>query len=374
MRIKNILASVLRNVNNVPGWSTKRKIVVIESDDWGSIRLPSKDVYQKFIKRGFNVENSQYNRYDALESNDDVVSLFEVLRKHKDSLGHAPCVTANTIVANPDFDRIEKSGYQQYHYEHFTETLKRYPQHNRVFELYQEGLKAGLFKPQFHGREHVQANRWLAALRKADENMVFAFSCGTTYSGKGDYNFMESFDWDSPQEVISQQDILRDGLQLFHKTFGYASTSFIAPCYTWDSRLEPTLVAEGVKYMQGGMNQYIPKGGFENYEKKKYRMGEESNGLTYLTRNCFFEPSLVSKPDWIDYTLASVRDAFRWNKPAIICAHRINFIGFIDESNRTRNLKMLNELLRRILMTWPDVEFMSSDQLGELMTKDTLSV
>ena len=254
-----------------------------------------------------------------------------------------------------------------YHYEPVQDTLKRYPHHNRVFSLYQEGLKTGVFRPQFHGREHVQVNRWLNALRNADDNMRFAFDWETTYSGKDDYNFMESFDWDSPDEVAGQQDILRDGLRMFHEAFGYASASFIAPCYTWDTRLEPGLANEGVKYLQGGRNQYLPKGGFNNYTKIKHTLGDHHNGLTYLTRNCFFEPSLISKADWVDYTLASIHDAFRWNKPAVICTHRINFIGFIDESNRTQNLKMLDELLRQMLIRWPEVEFMSSNQLGDII-------
>jgi hypothetical protein len=368
-RVKSFGVSLIRNWRNVNGLNLNRKIIVIESDDWGSIRVPSKEVYQKFVQKGFGVEHSQYNRYDALESNDDLTSLFEILRKHKNRLGQAPCITANTIIANPDFERIEKSRFQDYYYEHFTETLRRYPQHNGVLELYREGMKQGLFKPQFHGREHVQANRWLKALRAADEDMIYAFRCATTYSGKGDYSFMESFDWDFASEVENQQEIIRDGLQLFTKTFGYKSTSFIAPCYTWDPRLEPVLAKEGVQYMQGGRNQYIPMGGFENYKTKRHKLGEKLNGLTYLVRNCFFEPSLVSKPDWVDYTLASVRDAFRWNKPAIICAHRINFVGYIDENNRTKNLKQLDELFRRILIRWPEVEFMSSDQLGDLISR-----
>lgn len=33
-----------RHFLNLPGWHTRRKIVVIESDDWGSIRMPSKEV------------------------------------------------------------------------------------------------------------------------------------------------------------------------------------------------------------------------------------------------------------------------------------------------------------------------------------------
>ncbi|NTW32234.1 MAG: hypothetical protein HGB12_06370 [Bacteroidetes bacterium] len=31
--------------SNIPGWRTDRKILVIESDDWGSIRMPSKETY-----------------------------------------------------------------------------------------------------------------------------------------------------------------------------------------------------------------------------------------------------------------------------------------------------------------------------------------
>lgn len=365
--MKNLGASLIRNVKNIPGWQTNRKILLIESDDWGSIRMPSKTVYKKFQQYGMDVAQTQYNRYDALECNDDLTALFEVLNKHTDRKQHPACFTANMIMANPDFFKIAQSEFNAYYYETVQETLRLYPAHDQVFSLYHQGLKAGVFKPQFHGREHVQVNRWLKALRHADDYMLLAFDSKTTYSGEGDYNFMESFDWDSPNEVPGQQEILRDGLRLFREAFGYASTSFIAPCYTWDSKLESTLVEEGVKYMQGGMNQYIPKGGFNNYAKKKHTFGEHKNGLTYLTRNCFFEPSLVNKSDWVDYTLASVRDAFRWNKPAIICAHRINFIGYIDESNRSKNLKLLDELLRKILLHWPDVEFMSSDQLGELI-------
>ena len=37
--------TITHNLLNIPGWRTKRHIVVIESDDWGSIRMPSKDVY-----------------------------------------------------------------------------------------------------------------------------------------------------------------------------------------------------------------------------------------------------------------------------------------------------------------------------------------
>lgn len=369
--IRDFIASAFRNAKNISGWRTNKRIVVIESDDWGSIRMPSKSVFDKFHQHGMNVADMQYNRYDALESNEDLEHLFQVLNKHHDKNNNPACFTANMIMANPAFEKIARSHFTEYHYEPMQETLRRYPEHNHVFTLYHQGLSSRVFKPQFHGREHVQINRWLAALRKADERMLIAFDNQTTYSGKDDYNFMESFDWDKPDEVIGQKGIIRDGLRIFLEAFGYISSSFIAPCYTWDEQLEPVLVESGVRFMQGGMNQYIPLGGFNHYRMKKHVMGQQLNSLTYITRNCFFEPSLVAKSDWVDYTLASIQDAFRWHKPAIICAHRINFIGFIDETNRMRNLKLLNELLKRICKKWPDVEFMSSDQLGELMCQSS---
>ena len=47
------LKSALRvNVSNIPGWRTNRHIVVIESDDWGSIRMSSIENFNKMLKAG----------------------------------------------------------------------------------------------------------------------------------------------------------------------------------------------------------------------------------------------------------------------------------------------------------------------------------
>jgi glycosyltransferase involved in cell wall biosynthesis len=54
---------------NIPRWRTNRKIVVFESDDWGSIRMPSISVLQELRAFGIPVDKSPYCRFDALESN-----------------------------------------------------------------------------------------------------------------------------------------------------------------------------------------------------------------------------------------------------------------------------------------------------------------
>lgn len=57
-------------------------------------------------------------------------------------------------------------------------------------------------------------------------------------------------------------------------------------------------------------------------------------------------------------------------KPAIICSHRVNYVGFIDEHNRDRSLKMLGRLLGKILLKWPEVEFMTSNNLADIILRE----
>ena len=60
---------------------------------------------------------------------------------------------------------------------------------------------------------------------------------------------------------------------------------------------------------------------------------------------------------------------FRWHKPVILSTHRLNYIGNLDEKNRTNSLHLLKALLDRITRKYPDIEFMTSDELGGLIRK-----
>ena len=184
--LRNIKSSIIQNLINIPGWRTKRKIVVIESDDWGSIRMPSIDVYNAFVKKGFRVDVSDFNRLDSLESNDDLIALYEVLEVYRDMHGHHPVFTANCVVANPDFKQIKDSSFTHYYYEHVNETLKQYPRRDKVLDLWQEGIANRLFYPQFHGREHLNIIRWISALKIGSDNLKYTFCNNTTYSGVND--------------------------------------------------------------------------------------------------------------------------------------------------------------------------------------------
>lgn len=373
----NIRKVITRNLLNARGWQTRKKIVVIESDDWGTIRSSGKAAYEQLLKHNLPVDKSPYCALDMLENNTDIEMLYDTLSSVKDTHGNPAVITANNIVANPDFEKIKDSGYSQYFFEPFTETYKRYPHHDRVFKLYKEGIDKKLFVPQFHGREHVNVPRWMKALQSGDTitRLVFEQNMFSVHLGKQApvvNELLDALDGDSAEELGEKFSSLEQGLEMFKHIWGFDSKSFIAPCYIWDSALEPQLATKGIQYLQGMIIQLQPTAqpGYQ-YERKFHYQGQRNQyGQRYLVRNAFFEPSTDSSFDWSGDCFNRVETAFRWNKPAIISAHRLNFMGGIQPQNREKNLALLKQLLKKITQRWPQVEFMSSDQLGDLMNKN----
>lgn len=368
-----IKQTITHNLINIPGWHTRRHILVIESDDWGSIRMPSKNVYEELLSHGLHVDRDPYCRYDNLATADDLTALYEVLQSVKDKNGCHAVLTANAVVANPVFDKIKESGYTEYYYEPFTETLKRYPYHEGVYEVWKQGINAGIFRPQFHGREHLNVKKWLKVLQSGEEATCLAFDKGTfgltsVVDARIKKNYMGAFNSGLDEDMPEYETIITEGLQLFEHLFGYKSDSFIATTYTWSPKIEAILFKNGVRYLQGMVHQCIPLDDDKTFTYKKTNFtGKTSKaGLTYVTRNCFFEPSQLTI-DSVSECLSRIEIAFRWGKPAVIGAHRVNFIGNIVEANRTNNLKALATILRQVVDKYPDVEFMSTDELGKVI-------
>ena len=374
---RNTFKSLLSvHASNIPGWRTNRKIVVIESDDWGSIRMSSLDAFQRLLKAGMREDRNHYNINDALESNEDLECLFETLSKFKDSTGRHPVMTGVNVVANPIFEKIKESGYKEYYYEPYTETLKRYPKHDRVYELWIEGISNRLFVPIFHGREHLNVQRWLRALQSGHKSTLLAFENGITgiyngINGEPIPEFQAAFDLDTMDDLPYMKEVLNSGLHLFEKLYGYKSKYFVPTNGPFNNELEEDLLNQGVRYINSGKIQREPLGNGQ-YNKNVRFIGQANKwGQIYLTRNCFFEPASMESPadtDWVNNCLKEMEIAFKWHKPATISSHRVNYIGFLHPKNREKTLKQFEILLSTMLNKWPDIEFMTSAELGDLIS------
>lgn len=348
---------------NLSGKNISQKIVVIESDDWGSIRMPNKNVFNELLKTGIPVDKSAYCKFDTIENDEDITMLLEVLSSVKNRDGINPILTANFVTANPDFEKIRSSNFTNYFSEPISETYKKLAGHEKVLDLIRQGLGNGVIIPQFHGRDHVNVPLWFDLLQK-NKDFRLAFDFGMWGLSKDVFPFMKK----SIQATYDSNDLnyckasIEEGLGIFKDLFGFPSKSFIANNYTWASEIEKTLFDGGIRHFQGMKYQLLPlsvdgkRGKIRKYFGKKSKLG-----MTYGVRNCSFEPVELGD-DYLE-TLFQIRIAFMLKKPAIISTHRVNFSGGMSKLTRDKNLKSFKYLLNEIVKKWPDVIFKSSNQI-----------
>jgi hypothetical protein len=374
--VRELITNRLKsNLVNILGWQTNRKIIVFESDDWGMIRMSSKDAYQKLKKNGYPVHKSIYNQFDSLEQNEDLLMLMDVLSSVKDKNGNYAKFTINNIVTNPDFQKIKENSFEKYYYETFTDTLKKNKNSDEVFNLYKQGIDSGIFQVQFHGREHVHVNNWLTKLQNKDKMFLDAF-CQDMYTindERGNSCRYECLDAMAAYSSYDFEDIkksVEDGLIIFQNLWGFRSYSLIAPCYTWNSEMESHFKDNGVEVIQGARAQRQPLFEAHNFQIKRHYMGKKNpQNMLYLIRNVNFEQSENKKIDIVSSAMKEIEIAFSWKKPAIISTHRVNYIGSLCEKNRKNNLNLLKDLLNSISKRYPNVEFMSTDELAKIIYK-----
>lgn len=367
--------SGLKEIWNLIGWKTNERIVVLESDDWGSVRMPSNVAFKSLSDQGIDLvsdEGARYNIYDSIATPEDLSSLFQVLHSIRDCTGRPAVISAISVVANPDFHKIKESDFAEYYYEPITDTFKKQPGCGDSFSMWVEGIKNRLFVPQFHGREHLNVPIWLRALKRGHEKARKAFEYGFWgFSTANDpdikIELQAAFDFIDPVDLIYQKEVVVSGLELFERLFGYRASYFVPPNGPINSELEKTCFAGGIRYLSVPRLQIEPVG-YGKTRKKIHWIGQNGkSGILYLTRNCFFEPNITGK-DWVDYCMRDIANAFKWGKPAIISTHRVNYIGALNQDNRIRSLKELELLLRKIFESWPDARFLTSAELGDLLS------
>lgn len=351
---------------------------MIESDDWGSLRNPVAQEHMKvsdFLRRK---AVDPFYRYDGLERDEDLRALLDCLGAIRDHKGRHPVVTMNFAMANPNFEQIEQGDFESYVFEPFVETYKRAKGHEQAFTLLKRGMDQGMFFPQFHCREHVNVHRWMRDLKKGNKEnkglhkafsmrMIATEDCT---SPANRYGYMDSFNYDTPSEKQNLVPVVAQGAQLFRDIFGYSSRSFISSCYIWDDFVEELLYREGVSWIQGGKAQWIPgtSEGTLKLTRKSHYMGERNaRGQIYLIRNAIFEPTWNEEVDWVERCLHDLEFAFSRQRPATISTHRLNYIGTFSRENREKNLERLSILLKGALKRWPELEFLSSVELGVRM-------
>lgn len=365
----NIIQILSKNYINYVGWSTGRKIVVIESDDWGSVRAANADIVQKLIARYPHIEKSKFFCNDGLERKEDLARLFEILSRHTDHKNNSPVITALALTANPDFDAIASFG--EYRPESILKTYSDYGEGGLMDLWKSQGIGQNLLYPQFHGREHLFPGRYMKRIANVNDVEHAAFNYRSLYGGDNttrSTNFMAAFEYHSEEDKKAIEKTAAHGLTEFEGIFGFRSLSFCPSQSVYGAHIFPVLKAHGIKTIQAGQ-QFVPVE-MELKKVNNYWGHRTGNGLVFTRRNCTFEPYKSTTYDHVDQCLKEIEIAFRWGKPAVINSHRINFTSRIRTDIRDRTFTDLDRLLKTIIAKWPDAEFMNSAQLADIMTKE----
>ena len=356
---------LLKYILNTLSLKSDRKQLLILSDDWGSVRIKSKQDQEALVKKGLTITN-RFDQYDSLETNEDLELLFEVLTKHKDHKGNHPVITAVTNTGNPDFLKIKEANFQHYAYETIEKSYQRYDHSDKVLGLIQKGIENKIFIPQSHGREHVQVNWWMQELRNENsyarkffEEEYFFLNGNFISNPKRSRGIGAAFDVWEQKDLETQKEIIQTGLNDFEKLFGYRSKIFTPPAMFYHTSIEKQLASEGIEWLDVGRFFKTPQvGGGEKWQIN-YHGRKKKSGVKVMVRYGMFEPNISATDNGVNRALFDIEQAFKANQPALLSNHRAAFVGRIDRNNRDKGLCALDKLLTKTLQKWPEIEFIS---------------
>lgn len=347
---------------------------MFESDDWGAVRTPSREVFERLRDSRNGIRVNRFDELDCLESREDLEALGEVLgATGSGSEAGAARFTCNMVLGNPDFNAIKAAAFERYINESLFSSYQRvYGQ--KLEPLWQQLQSQELVQPQFHAREHLNVALWMKDLRAGNPATLEAFRMGCyghmQKTGSPHHgHYLAAYHPDSPDDLVRKSHILGVGLKLFEDVFGFRSITMIPCNYTWADGLTDRLAAEGVTALQGARIAHMADVGKAGklLVNRRYWTAEPSDKLANIVRNVTFEPYAIPDEDPVPRALCEISRAFLWGKPAVVSTHRINYVSGLDIRHRDRSLRSLRQLIDAIKKRWPDAEFLTSDELAKVM-------
>ena len=333
-----------------------RPIVIIQSDDWGRVGIPSIAALDRLKSRDVDVGKDPWDYY-GLETEEDIVTLGDVLAALRDRDGRSPCLTANFIMANADLRAMRAEGYREFRWIGIADGFPA-PWTEELFAVYLANIERKVFYPGLHGFTHFNIPALLCALSEssvrgelarilADEDVPYLasltpehnFALLTRRPGGGFLDEVDQVDW------------IEQGVALFRQGFGFSPRTTCAPGYKANRTTFRVWHGAGIDVVQTGDDRGL---------------ADESTAI--LCRNVHFEPAL--RPDAaLQSALSRAHLAVARGRPIVISSHSINYIS--RHLGRARHSRvMLHELLSGLLREFPDLRFASDAEFADAHKSD----
>ena len=325
------------------------KAVVLESDDWGLCAWVPDDRAHRALAVLPAFRSPAGLRYgrSTLESAVDVAALAGTLSDWRGGDGFPPVLQANTIVANPDYDAMRPPLFdgEDQPLRELPELPSRW-QRPGMWDAVRDAEAAGVWWAELHGLHHLPVTAWLTALRRGQDDARRAFEqqspIGEAVQAGGEYGAGE------PREARARD--IRRAIEVFHRVFGRAPTSFCPPDYHADEWFEQEAASLGLTTWQGKAEQ---AGGALPWLRRRWF------GVTFPRRDgtrfllpprIAFEPEgEVAAPGRRGLDAAYQASVAAWERaqPAVVSTHRMNY-AHLDTGWSAASRAALAALLQRL--------------------------
>lgn len=313
----------------------REKVVVIESDDWGS--------------------GGDFHA-------DRLLRLVDVLSSYKDSLGRPAVLTADMVLTVPDLKQTVTTPDQPLK----RNTLNRdFP---IVHQAFLNAMQVGVFVPQLHGLEHLYGEGLKKLAEKNDPRVQIAMQTEHWWDWESLDSPLQGHYVDGtslpskPLEADMQQEIVDNATHLFEQCFGFPTASTVAPCYLWVDDTEKAWADKKIRIIQtaGYRCPGRKEDGSYIQDRQEARPGDcNALGQIYLVRNAMYEPVDGRREN---ECIRQIEQAYSQASPATISTHRYNYTRTEDECEMS--LTGLQNILNHCTKKYKDLRFVSSVELG----------
>jgi hypothetical protein len=307
-------------------------VLIIESDDWGAGPTAQAGALQDLAAR---------------------------LQHFRDQRGQPPVMTLGVIlaVAKPS-STDEKREYRR--------IILDDPRLTSVRDAMLAGVDAGVFSLQLHGMEHY---RPASLMKAAETNPVVAewLSGQPLPSTEPLPSPLQSRWTDSatlPSTDLSPIEIdamVAEETTTFAQLFGHPARVVVPPTFQWTETVERAWARAGVETLISPGRRLVRRdadGGLVDDGSRQYNGGQGPDGIRYLVRDAWFEPSLGHRAA---KGLQALTEHSALGRPTLLETHRYNFLGDAREDS----LQELTTLLREALEQHPGLRFIASADLAE---------
>lgn len=321
----------------------RRPVLIIESDDWGAGPLDQVEGLQR---------------------------LTAILSGYSDRDGRHPVMTLGLVLASADTQAIQANGLTEY--ERLGLGDERYV---GLRQSIAAGVEQKVFAIQLHGMEHY----WPPALIQSanSEEAVRQWLKADKFPQTEQLPSHLQSRWVNaavlPSTPLAADQItaaVSEEVAVYHSLFAKADSVVVPPTFVWNRLVEQAWKKNGIDVLVTPGQRYEGRdaAGCITPSTKRIFNGQRSeDGLIYIVRNDYFEPSLGHTSERVVSALKAKSSAGR---PTLLETHRFNFIG--TEQKTATAFHELEKLLARVSREFPETAFISTAELARVYRDNDL--